>query len=470
MPPTDGDQRKPLGGIAKNAGAEGTKSGQREKLQILKNAAGDEFCYIYGISIFFLMTRIFAVFACLFTMFAFAQAEKEIQPPYNIKSAAFITAGQNALPIFRLGDPINFQFDDLFGNEANYYYQIIHCDYDWKPSQLVKSEYLQGFDDVRIQTYTNSFNTLQIYSHYTLNIPNQQTGQLRVSGNYVLKILNEDRDVVFSRKFVMVEELVSVPLQIRRARTMDRINTGHNLDFTIKSPNIVFQNPLRNVKVLLMQNGRFDNAIGNVPPQYTLGNDLIYKYDKETQFWAGNEFLFFENKDIRAAGNGVAKVDSNGSLYNTHLFPTSARANQGYTYFPDANGNFVPLNINSQNSRTEADYAWVYFMLSAPAYFGKDKIYVNGMFNNYAHTPEYEMEYDEKQGVYHKAAIVKQGFTNYQYEIVSNSGQINNADAIDGNYFQTESNYFVIVYYRENNSRYDRAIGKGVANSTDITN
>jgi hypothetical protein len=37
------------------------------------------------------------------------------------------------------------------------------------------------------------------------------------------------------------------------------------------------------------------------PLKYTIGNQLVYKYDGETQFWAGNEYHFFENKDIRAA-------------------------------------------------------------------------------------------------------------------------------------------------------------------------
>lgn len=405
----------------------------------------------------------------LLSFSANAQVESEIQPPYNIKSVGFVQANRNVIPVFGLNDGFVFQFDDLFGNEANYYYQIVHCDYDWKPSQLVKSEYLTGFDEVRIQTYTNSFNTLQIYSHYTLPIPNQQT-QLRVSGNYVLKILNEDRDVVLSRKFILAEEMVQIPFQIKRGRNISTINMVQNLDFAIRSQNIIFQNPLRNVKVLLMQNGRFDNAIANVKPQYTIGNELIYRYDTETQFWAGNEYLFFENKDVRAAGNNVARIDSNGSLYNTRLFPTEGRASQQYTYFPDENGNFFPLNINAENNLIEADYTWVYFTLSAPAYFGNAKMYVNGMFNNYARTPEYEMEYNQKKGVWEKAIVMKQGFTNYQYTLVNPNGTVDNANAIDGNFWQTENNYFVIVYYRENNSRYDRVIGKAVASSVDITN
>ena len=406
------------------------------------------------------------LFVCLIS---FSQAEKEIVPPYNIKTVSFVQNGQNTIPVFRLGDAFQFQFDDLYGNEANYYYTITHCDYDWKPSQLVKSEYLNGFDDQRIQDYTNSFNTLQIYSHYKLSFPSKLT-QFRVSGNYVIKILNDDKEVVFARKFILYEELVTVPLQVKRARNLNVIEQKQNLDFAIRSAEINFQSPLQNVKILLMQNGKFDNAITNIKPQYTIGNDLIYKYDIETQFWGGNEFLFFENKDIRAANNSIAGIDSKSGIYNAHLYQAEARGNKPYTYFPDINGNFIIKNIGAENNEIEADYSWVFFSLSAPNFFEKKSIYVNGMFNNYAIDEENKMDYNAEKGIYEKAIMIKQGFTNFQYVIADSKGKVDEENAIDGNYYQTENNYFALVYYRENNQRYDRIIGKGIASSIDITN
>jgi len=401
--------------------------------------------------------------------FSFAQTEKEIAPPYNIRTVTLTQNGQNIVPLIKFGDSFQLEFDDLFGNEANYYYVIQHCDYDWKPSQLVKSEYLQGFDDQRIQTYTNSFNTLQIYSHYALAIPNRNTSLL-VSGNYVIKILNEDKDVVFTKKMIVYEDAVSVPMQVKRTRNVSEINFKQNLDFSIKSPNILFQSPLKNVKVLLLKNGQISTGITNVPAMYTIGNDLIYKYDAETQFWGGNEYMYFENKDIRAANNNIGKVQSTGGLYSSLLYTNNARAGQQYTFYPDINGNFIVKNINAENNNVEADYAWVYFTLSAPAYYGKGDIYVTGMFNNYALTPEFKMDYNKDRAVYEKAIMIKQGFTNYQYTVADKNGKIDEANAIDGNFYQTENNYFAIVYYRENNQRYDRVIGKGVASSVDIIN
>jgi hypothetical protein len=412
-------------------------------------------------------------FFLLFTLFfsvtiAFSQ-EKEVLPPFYIKTISFVQNGQNAVPLFLLGDAFQLQFDDLHGSEDNYYYRITHCDYDWKPSQLSVNEYLDGFNEQRIQDYSNSFNALQIYSHYKLTLPNKLT-QLKVSGNYIISILNDNKEVVFSRKVVIYEDLVSVPMQVKRARTNANLQYKHNLDFAVKSNAITFQSPLTNIKVLLMQNGRFDNAISNIKPMYTIGNDLIYKYDTETQFWAGNEYLFFENKNIRAATNTIAHVDSNSGLYSCYLYTNNARANQQYTYWPDINGNFLVTNLNAENSEIEADYAWIYFSLSAPAYYLDKSIYVTGMFNNYALTEENKMDYNEKKGIFEKAMMIKQGFTNYSYSIGDSKGKIDYENAIDGNFWQTENNYHAIIYYRENNQRYDRVIGKGIATSTEIIN
>jgi hypothetical protein len=405
----------------------------------------------------------------LFITSVSAQVENEVAPPYNIKTISFVQNNKNAIPIFHLGDGFQLQFDDLFGNEADYYYEIIHCDYNWVPTNIPKTDYLQGFDNQRIQDYSNSFNTLQMYSHYRLSIPSQLT-QLRISGNYILKILSEDKEVVFSRKFILYEDLVTVPIQVKRARTVDNLEYKQNLEFTIKTNSINFQNPLKNVKVALLQNGKFNTAITNVAPQYTIGNDLVYKYDTQTQFWAGNEFLFFDNKDIRSASNNVARIDSNGTLYNSYLFTNNARTNFPYSVTHDVNGDFAVRNLNANNNEIESDYAWVYFSLSAPAFRLNKDIYITGMFNNYALSPEYKMDYNSKNNRYEKAVLIKQGFTNFEYTVADSKGIIDSENGIDGNFYQTENDYTVLVYYRENNDRYDHVIGKGTANSLNIIN
>lgn len=400
---------------------------------------------------------------------SFAQTETEVAPPYNIKTISFVQNNENVVPIFKLGDGFLFQFDDLYGNEANYYFEIVHCDYDWNPTDIPKTEYMKGFDGQRIQEYENSFNTLQIYSHYKLPIPNQYV-QLLISGNYMLKILDENKEVIFSRKFILYEDLVTVPVEIRRARIAKYLEFKHNLQFSIKSLVINFQNPLKNVKVVLFQNGQFNTAIKNVVPQYTIGNELIYKYDAQTQFWAGNEFLYFDNSDIRASGNNISRVDSSTGIYGSKLYTNLARGNYPYSLFPDVNGNFVVRNISATKNEIESDYAWVYFSVSAPAFVMNKDIYITGMFNNYSLSPEYKMDFNAEKNIFEKAVLIKQGFTNYQYQVVDNKGNIDAENAIDGNFWQTENDYTVLVYYKESNNRYERVIGRATANSNIITN
>ena len=401
---------------------------------------------------------------------ATAQVENEIVPPYNIKTVSFVQNNQNVVPIFQLGDAFQLQFDDLYGNDASYFYEIVHCDYNWNPSDIQKRDYLQGFDNQRIQESSSSFNCLQIYTHYRLPFPNSTT-QLKISGNYMLKIFNEDKEVVFSRKFIVYENLATVPIQIKRARTVTNLDSKHNLEFTIKSNVINFQNPLKNIKTVLLQNGKFNNAISNIKPQFTIGNDLVYKYDTPTQFWAGNEFLYFDNKEIRVANNTISRVDSQKDIYSSYLFTNEARANSNYYNNQDVNGNFVIRRLFAENSDIEADYAWVYFSLSAPLFRSSDgSIYVTGMFNNYALTTENKMEYNPEKAIYEKAILIKQGFTNFEYLAVKPNGSIDSENAIDGNYFQTENEYTVLVYYKEDTDRFTRIIGKGSASSLNLIN
>lgn len=398
-----------------------------------------------------------------------AQTQIEVIPPFNIKTVSFVQNNLNVVPVFKLGDGFQFQFDDLYGNEANYYFEIVHCDYNWNPTDIPKTDYIKGFDGQRILGYENSINTLQIYSHYKLPIPNQFM-QLRISGNYILKILDESKEVILSRKFIVYEDLVTIPMQIKRARASNYLEFKHNIDFSIKSLSINFQNPLENIKVALFQNGQLNNIIKNIPPQYTIGNDLIYKYDTETQFWAGNEFLYFDNSNIRAAGNAISRIDSANGIYNSYLFTNASRKNLQYTLFPDVNGNFVIRSLNSIQNEIEADYVWVYFSLSAPKFVKNKNIYITGMFNNFSLSPECKMDFNTEKNIFEKAILIKQGFTNYQYQIADDKGVIDGENAIDGNFWQTENDYTILVYYREPNDRYQKVVGKATANSVVVTN
>jgi len=398
---------------------------------------------------------------------ALSQVKVEVVAPENIKSITFKGPTEDQFPIIQLGDPIRLEFDDLSASEQDYYYRIIHCDYDWTPSQLLKSQYLKGTDNQRIITYENSFTTLQPYSNYRLTLPNRQVG-FKVSGNYILEIYNADDELQFSRRFVIFTDLVQVGATIKRSRDFEFIGKKQSVQFTLKPSGIQLINPKKEVKVALLQNYHWPTARFNIPPQFTIGNELIYRYDQETAFYGGNEYLNFDSSDLRAPTAMISGI-SMEDLYHHYLFTNRYRYDLEYTYFPDINGDFLIRTLQGQDSSREAEYTWVHFSLPYSEMLGLDEVYVFGKYNNYALEDINRMQFNEATGKLEAKLLLKQGFYNFKYAIrrADNTVELN---SVSGSFDYAENTYTILVYYRDFGDIYDSVIGIGTANSSTISN
>ena len=262
----------------------------------------------------------------------FSQIEKELNPPEYIKTISFTTNNENYstnLPIIKLGEKFTLDFDVLNNQEEDYYYTIDQLNFDWSKSQLIKSEYLRGFDNIKIQNYNTSFNTYQTYSHYKLKVPNQDV-RITKSGNYILKIYDEYGNIAFSRKFIVYESITTVPTQIKRLRNLKYIHTKQSVSFQVNPVTIQLNNPKNTVKTLIIQNNNLSTSINNLKAQYTIGSKLIFNYDEESSFWGGNEYLFFENKEIRSSNLNIRTFNLY-DIYHSYLFTDYPRFNNSYT-------------------------------------------------------------------------------------------------------------------------------------------
>ena len=409
------------------------------------------------------------LFTLVFPLISISQVAEELNPPDFIKTITFKSnTTQGQLPILKLGETLQLEFDALTGDEEDFYYVIEHFNFDWTASRLSKPEYLKGLDNQRILTYENSFNTYQIYSHYNLTIPNTQTRALLKSGNYMISIYDDYDELMFSRKFMIYEELANVGVSVKRSRDVRAIAEKQSVDIIISTDGTNLNNPLETIKTLVIQNNNLNTAISDLKPQYVLGNELIYRYDTESAFWGGNEYLFFENKDVRAANVGVQYIDLE-ELYHNYLYTNISRKDRPYTYNPDINGNFLVTVIDRTNPDIEADYVMVHFSLLHDELKNKD-VHIYGNFNGYTIEPLTQMIYNTESKRYESIMLLKQGFYNYKHIAVDKqTGQLDEG-VISGNFWQTENNYKVLVYYRDLGSRYDRLIGFGEASSVDITN
>lgn len=409
-------------------------------------------------------------FSFIFLLFAnYINAQvTEIPAPNYIKSIIFHGEDElNGVPIIELGERLFLEFDDIIGDEANYYYRIEHYNFDWTPTRLAESEYLNGFDNVRIFSYQNSFNTLQLYSHYELSIPNADTQGITLSGNYILSIYDDQENLVFSRKFIVYEPIARVPVFIKRARDLQFIEDKQVVQFNVESPNLILQNPEENVHALVIKNNNLKWTVPYLEPQYTVGNTLIYKYDQAASFWGGNEFLAFDSKDLRAANMYIRRVALR-DLYHHFLFTDIVRAFKPYTYNPDINGGYVVRTLDGDDDDIEAEYVWVHFSLALYEPLDGGELHVYGGFNNYNITEETKLHYNEETGLYEAALLLKQGFYNYKYVLVKDGLIV--PGYVSGNFDETENKYTVVIYYRDVGARYDRVIGVGTGSSLNIQN
>ncbi|MDO6492985.1 MULTISPECIES: type IX secretion system plug protein [unclassified Cellulophaga] len=410
-------------------------------------------------------TLLFSLLLSYFSIFGQNATEKDA--PKNIKSIIFKGPTEDQFPVAQLGDPLTLEFDDITASEEDYYYKITYYNYDWTPSSLSKSQYLSGFDNLRITNYENSYNTLQAYSNYRLQIPNNNLS-LKVSGNYMLEIYNNYNELQFSRRFVIYKDAVLVGVSIKRTRDFEFLNQKQAVQIAINAGNFQLINPKNEVKVTILQNYYWPSAITNLKPQYTIGKELLYKYDKESNFFGGNEFLNFTTKDLRATSTAIARVQMK-ELYNHYMYADILRANEPYTYYPDINGDFVVTTQQGEDASRESEYTNVHFKLPYTDVIGLNDVYVFGKFNNYAITDENKMTYNEDTGYLETSIMLKQGFYNYKYVLKTDKDELK-YNAIGGNFHFTENNYLVLVYYRNFGDQYDSVIGVGNGNSRNITN
>lgn len=391
-----------------------------------------------------------------------------VSPPENIRTVVLQPAEEDQyIPIVELGSKLVLSFDDLNGDQRIYSYRIEHCDYNWQPSNLSTTEYMTGYSTDRFRNFQNSFNTLQFYTHYELEIPNQSNRILK-SGNYLISVLDDYGEVLFNRRFIYYEPLVNVGVTAHRSTDPMNINQMHSVQFVINHQNLLLNDPNREIKVDVYQNGDWNSVLKNILPKFVRGQQLFYNHIDGISYMAGNEFLYFDTKEIRNATNNIYQTRLQ-DIFNTFLYPTQARGNRPYSFYPDINGNFVLRTLDAGNVALEADYSLVHFSLDYPNKAPDDRIFLFGSFNDWQLTDECELLYNEGSGRYETQVLFKQGFYNYTYVALDRDGQLDR-HKVEGSFYQTENDYSVVVYYRKFGDRYDRVIGFGKTNSEVLQN
>lgn len=387
----------------------------------------------------------------------------------NIKTVEMFRDGWKlSNPIINLNtdEQLVFSFDDINFEKREYYYTIYHCDRDWKISKLAQEEYLKSFVDYAITDYAFSINTNIQYLNYMLKIPNDDI-PIIISGNYALVVFDKDNPEkpIITWRFYVVESKISINAKIRRATFDPRNGENQEIDFVINHGSFPINDPISDIKVVISQNNRGDNAITNLKPLFISNGILEYDYNMENTFKGENEFRSFEIRNIKYPGEGVEDIRFIKPLYHVTLETSYGRVQKPYNYYKEMNGNYYIEAFNKDYPEVEADYMFVHFTLPLAQPLLGGGIYVFGKLSNWQCSKFNEMKYNMELNQYEGTLLLKQGYYNFTYAYKDYSSNEVKCYNIEGSHYETENDYQIYVYYGMYTDRYDRLIGYQKFNS-----
>ena len=387
---------------------------------------------------------------------------------YNIQTVLLHQKdNQSSKPIINLNsnDILELSFDDLNDKISQLFYSIEHYSFDWEKSDLLISEFVRGFSQNEVIDYEYSFNTLKKYIHYSVLFPSKNFNPI-ISGNYKIHIFDDYGDTIISKKFMVIEKKINIESRVKRATLANDRKTKHEIDFTIKHPNLIVDDPFTDIEVVIQQNNNL-NVLKDLKPIYVKNNELIYDYNDENTFFGLNEYRNFSTESIRYFSEKVKNITIDSNNITVTLFEDLKKSFNNYSIEPDINGDFIIKSQKAWNSSNEAEYLKVIFSLKNELLENQD-IYIVGKLNDSRLNKKFKLEYNYEKKKYSKSILLKQGYYNYHYQTHDTLKNIYSINDFEGSYYQTRNDYYIYVYHKEIGERYYKLIGLTKTSSKEL--
>jgi hypothetical protein len=408
------------------------------------------------------------VFVCLFVCSKVAaQANPNPDAVYSdkIHTVRFHMYGNQESPaIYKLNstDRMELHFDDMDANVKSYYYTFQLCDYNWQPVNISSFDYIKGFTQQRITNYRFSSIAYTRYVHYQAILPDNNSLPSK-SGNYLLKVYldGDTSKTVFTRGLLVMQPKASVSAQVIQPFGPSVYNTHQRVRFSVNVQGLNSFDANRQVKVVVMQNNRWDNAQGyGVMPTFVRNNVLEYNTENSFVFSGGKEWRWLDLRSLRLLSDRVDRKEDKKNSVDIFVKPDIDRNGQRYIYYKDLDGMYLSETYESINPYTQGDYATVHFTFAPPTqteYKGKD-LYLIGQLTDYQYSNGNKLVFNADKMVYEGTQFLKQGYYDYNYLLIDKNDPSQKTE-LEGNYWETENVYTVLVYYKSFTDQSDQLIG-----------
>ena len=213
---------------------------------------------------------------------------------------------------------LHISFDEMSHDVHFYTYTV-----KMRNSNLLSGEYLQGFPTKDITDYEHSINTSREYTHYWFDFPNEDM-QLTKSGDYLIEIYEDGNpdNRVAEVEFSVVEPLVKIEANVRSHTDIEYNGRYQQLDLEINTAALNLRDP-KEVRVVVTQNNRMDNAVTLTQPTFIEPTRLRYTNQRALIFEGGNEYHHFDAFSVFYAGTGIDRMVYQMGDYHALLFPAA---------------------------------------------------------------------------------------------------------------------------------------------------
>ena len=382
----------------------------------------------------------------------------------KVASVQMFPSGSPLLsPVIQLlgGKTMSVHFDYLDSEIIDMRYEIQLCTKNWLPVSHHSSHYCKTLGTLYFDTVQNSVNTHVPYVHYSTSFPHDNFEFLR-SGNYIFRVYNDyTNELLFQVRFMVVEQLIELNTHVTQASNVMFRDTHQELDVEVNLHGFTVHDVVRDMYLVYLQNGRWDNAIYGLSPSFISGDKISYDYERENLFEAGAEFYHFNCKNIRAPHEHVVEVFFNQSQFELSLKPYELEAYSVYSSRSDLNGRFLPSFERPNDAQTDADYVRVNYILKYPNSFAADtlEMYVCGHFNLWQTNELNRMTYNADKKQFEASLVLKQGYYDFVFAHKNLNTHFLQTNEVMGSFSQTKNEYEVFVYFYDMIEDYDRIIG-----------
>ena len=413
----------------------------------------------------------FLLFLICFSVEAQREPDQTFMPSIQgIK--LFVQGNQISYPIIRLGrtQVLELDFDDLDANIKSYNYSFILCNSNWQPADMSPFDYISGFTQGRLGQYRMSSVSKTKYVHYQALLP-ESSSMPTQSGNYLLMVfLNGDTSqLAFTRRVLIATDAVPIAVQVQQPFNSNYFRTTQKVQFSIDVSKLNLINQQQQLKVVVLQNYRWDNAKTGLQPLFMRGNQYEYNGEQDCLFPAGKEYRWADLRSYRFLSDRIDSVNVNQIPASVYLYPDPERTQERILNLQDLDGFFEIATTDANNPWWQGDYANVHF-----TFFPKDNqpfqnknVYLLGQLTQNKIDKNSMLTYNSARGVYETTLLLKQGYYSYTYvtrEMNDLKGKAT-ATQTDGDYWETENVYTVLVYYQSFSDRHESLVGVATINS-----